>query len=143
MSLFRYLAFAFIATLFAVSNTRAESTTEVEGATTVDVITAKALFDRGVPFVDVRGSSYYAGHIPGAVHLNRVGSFTEARLGKIVTKDQEVVIYCGGPTCLRSSDSCKEVVSWGYEKIYYFRDGFPGREAAGFPTQTAKYPQED
>jgi TolB-like protein len=72
---------------------------EVEGATTADVATAKALFDRGVPFVDVRSDgSWKKGHIPGAVNLDSKHVFTEVELSKIVRKDHDVVMYCSGPT---------------------------------------------
>ena len=72
---------------------------EVKGATTVDVTTAKALFDRGVPFVDVRGNSLWAkGYIPGAVHLEPYSVFSKIELAKIVKKDDEVVIHCSDNT---------------------------------------------
>jgi hypothetical protein len=72
---------------------------EVKGATTVDVATAKALFDRGVPFVDVRGNSPWAkGYIPGAVHLEPYSVFSKIELSKIVKKDDEVVIHCSDNT---------------------------------------------
>ena len=51
-------------------------------------------------------------------------------------KDEEVVIYCHGPSCGHSSIACANAVSWGYTKVYYFRDGFPGWKAAGHPTST-------
>ena len=55
--------------LLLVPDARAqESPLQVEGATTVDAAAAKALFDRAVPFVDVRSKDLWeAGHIPGAV----------------------------------------------------------------------------
>jgi rhodanese-related sulfurtransferase len=72
---------------------------EVEGATTADVATAKALFDGGVPFVDVRNEpNWKKGHIPGAVNLDVYVYFTEVELSKIVRKDQDVVIHCAHPT---------------------------------------------
>jgi TolB-like protein len=72
---------------------------EVKGATTIDVTTAKALFDRGVPFVDVRNMRHWSrGHIPRAVHLSLYTVFSEFELSKIVSKDQEVVIHCDGYT---------------------------------------------
>ncbi len=136
MAKYLYIVFPMIAALLAVSVVQAKSPTEVEGATTVDVAAAKALFDRGVPFVDVRRpSSYWDGHIPSAVNINWVGEFTEAKLGEVATKDQEVVIYCAGSTCFKSSASCAKAVSWGFKKVYYFRDGYPGWEAAGYPTE--------
>ncbi len=125
-----------IAALFAVSAVDADSPTQVEGATTVDAATAKALFDRGVPFVDVRrGGDYSFGHIPRAVNLGLRTAFGEAELAKAARKDQGVVIYCDGPTCNRSSRACEMAVSWGFKKVYYFRDGFPGWTAAGYPVE--------
>lgn len=72
---------------------------EVKGATTVDVVTAKALFDRGAPFIDSRPDvSWEKGHIRGAVHLDVVNVFSEVELSKIVSKDDDVVMYCSGQT---------------------------------------------
>jgi len=57
------------------------------------------LFDRGIPFVDVRNIRHWSkGHIPGAVRLGGYRYFSEFELSKIVSKDQEVVIYCAGYT---------------------------------------------
>ena len=110
------------------------SPTEVEGAVTVSPAMAKALLDRGVPFVDVRSDARWnQGHIPGAVYLELKKVFSEATLSAVVGRDQGVVIYCGGPKCLRSSKACVKAVSWGFEKVHYFRDGFPGWRAAGYP----------
>jgi rhodanese-related sulfurtransferase len=110
------------------------SPTEISGATTVDPAAAKILFDRGVPFVDVRPDARWKdGHIPGAVVLDLKGAFTEAALSQVAAKDQGVVIYCMGPRCLRSSKACAKAVGWGFEKVYYLREGLPGWKAAGYP----------
>ena len=136
MAKYLYIVFPMIVALLAVSVARAASPTEVDGATTVDVVTAKALFDWGVPFVDVRSDYLYgAGHIPGAAHLSLSMAFGESKLAKVASKDQEVVIYCDGPTCNRSSRACKMAVSWGWKKAYYFRDGYPGWKATGYPSE--------
>ncbi len=75
-----------------------ESPLSVEGATTIQAAKAKTLFDRGVPFVDVRSNDLFeAAHIPGATHLNLFTTFNEANLLKVSAKDQEVVIHCAGP----------------------------------------------
>ena len=109
---------------------------EVAGATTVDPAAAKALHDRGVRFVDVRGEDLWKnGHIPGAVNLDWKITFNEAALSKIIVKDQEVVIYCMGPRCLRSSKASAKAVGWGYQKVYYLRDGVPGWKAAGYAVE--------
>ncbi len=83
--------------LASVANAQ-ESPLSVEGATTIQAAKAKTLFDRGVPFVDVRNDdTFEAGHIPGATHLNLFKAFNEANLLKVAAKDQEVVIHCAGP----------------------------------------------
>ena len=134
MAKYPYIVVSIVALLFAASAVQAQSPTEVEGATTVDVVTAKALFDRGVPFLDVRSSnSYDAGHISGAANLST--ALTESELAEVAGKDQEVVIYCGGYNCHRSSGVCKRAVSWGWKKVFYFRDGYPGWEAAGYTSE--------
>lgn len=120
----------------AVAGGSAESPTLLVGATTVDAAAARELFDRGVPFVDVRTiPSWNRGHIPGAVLLDYRTDFSEANLLAVIGKEQEAVIYCEGPKCLLSSKACAKAVSWGFDKIHYFRDGFPGWKAAGNPVE--------
>jgi rhodanese-related sulfurtransferase/Flp pilus assembly protein TadD len=121
----------------AAADHSVESPREVAGATTVDAIEAKALFDRGVSFVDVRTLVRWdLGHPPGAVLLDLKTDFNEPNLSAVVGKDQEVVIYCQGHKCLRASRACAKAVSWGFTKVYYLRDGFPGWRAAGYPVAT-------
>jgi rhodanese-related sulfurtransferase len=108
----------------------------VSGAATVDGTKAKALFDKGVLFVDVRNDKdWQAGHIPGAVHLDLNKNFTDASLGAKAKKGQEMVIYCNGPSCLRSSEASAKAVGWGYTKVHYYRLGFPDWKAAGYPVE--------
>ena len=108
----------------------------VEGATKIDVSTAKTLHDRRVRFIDARFErKWKKGHIPGASSLSYVN---EAALMKIVGKDEEVVFYCSGTDCDASALACAKALSLGYEKVYYFAEGYPGWEAAGHPIEIAK-----
>ncbi len=112
-----------------------ESPLAVEGATTITANVAKTLYDKGVPFIDVRTDDLFANsHIPKAIHLELFNAFDETSLVNAASKDKEVVIYCAGPGCKRSSKACIKAVSWGYKKVYYFRGGFPEWRAAGLPT---------
>ena len=112
-----------------------ESPLTVEGATTITADVAKTLYEKGVPFIDVRTDDLFAtSHIPGAIHLELFNAFDETSLVNAASKDKEVVIYCAGPGCKRSSKACIKAVSWGYKKVYYFRGGFPEWRAAGLPT---------
>jgi rhodanese-related sulfurtransferase len=50
-------------------------------------------------------------------------------------KDEPIVIYCNGASCMRSSKATAKAVSWGYTKVYYYRDGFPAWKAASLPVE--------
>ncbi len=112
------------------------SPTSIDGATTVDTAKAKALFDKGIIFIDVRkNKDWDAGRIPDAAHIELKKVLTEATLSKEVKKDQEAVLYCNGEKCMRSSKATAKAVGWGFSKIYYYRDGFPAWKAAGHPVE--------
>ncbi len=121
---------------FAPAQAKETSPETIQGATTITVDEAKALFDKGVVFVDVRSDSdFEAGRIPGAVHLELKKVLTEAALTGAVSKDQEVVIYCNGHSCMRSSDATAKAVDWGFTNVKYYRDGFPSWQGAGHPVE--------
>jgi len=108
----------------------------ISGANTVSPAEAKALFDKGVLFVDVRkDADWDAGRIPGAEHLDSKSKFTAEALADLAAKNEEIVIYCNGPKCMRSSESCAKAVEWGLKKIHYFREGFPSWKSAGYPVE--------
>jgi rhodanese-related sulfurtransferase len=130
------IPFLFLAFTMGPVQAAKVSPTEITGATTVDVAKAKTLFDRGVAFVDVRkDSDWNAGRIPGAHHIELKKVLSEQALSAAAGKDKEIVIYCNGAKCMRSSQACEKAVAWGFSKIYYFRDGFPAWEAAGYPVE--------
>ncbi len=124
--------------LFSFSNAYAEkvSPLKVDGAETVETAKAKSLFDSGIMFVDTRkNSDWDAGRIPDAVHLELKSNFTEASLSGEAKKDEAIVCYCNGASCLRSSKCSEQAVGWGFSKVYYYRDGFPAWKAAGHPVE--------
>jgi rhodanese-related sulfurtransferase len=88
-------------------------------------------------FIDTRPEvDWTTGHVSGAVLLELEEMFTEEALGKIIDRAEEAVIYCQGSRCLRSSKATEKAVLWGFEKIYYFRDGFPAWKAATYPIES-------
>ncbi len=108
----------------------------VSGAITVDAAQAKALFDDGILFVDTRkDKDWVAGRIPDAEHLDVKKAFSKESLADVAAKDEPVVFYCNGTSCMRSSKAAKLAVDWGYEKVYYYRLGFPSWKQAGYPVE--------
>jgi TolB-like protein/rhodanese-related sulfurtransferase len=109
----------------------------IHGATSIDVVEAKELYDRGVVFVDARDVvDWSIGRIKGAIQLDVDSIFTEEALSGLVGRDEGVVIYCHGPRCLRSSRAAEKAVSWGFTRVYYFRDGFPAWKISGHPIES-------
>jgi rhodanese-related sulfurtransferase len=125
------------ACLFTAGQAIAEISPEtVAGAVTVDAHEAKTLFDQGVAFVDTRnGADWEAGRIPGSIHLNSRSVLSEETLAEAVARDERVVIYCNGWSCMRSSDASERAVSWGFTNVYYFRDGYPAWETVDYPIE--------
>ncbi len=138
MKSFKYI-FVFVSlaifTSIAIAGTKI-SPEAVPGAKTIDTSSAKSLFDEGVAFVDVRkDADWDAGRIPGAIHIELKKQLSEDTLGSEVKKNEKLVVYCNGHKCLRSSKAAAKAVSWGYQDVYYYRDGFPAWEAAGYPVE--------
>lgn len=108
----------------------------IDGATSVDAAQSKDLFDKGALFLDVRSNKDWdAGRIPDAVHIELKKKFNEQSMSSEVKKAEPVVIYCNGPSCLRSSKAAAMAVGWGFTKVYYFREGYPAWKSAGYPTE--------
>lgn len=113
-----------------------EAPLAVDGAQTVNVAKAKELFDQGALFIDPRGDADFdAGRVPGAVHLPINGGLSESSLSEVAKKDETLVFYCNGIKCGVSSKACTKAVAWGFTDVRYFREGFPGWEAAGYPVE--------
>lgn len=132
-----------ISTLFlflASAPSRAEyrAPDSVEGAITTSAEQAKALHDQGVAFIDVRNPRLYARrHIPGAHHLDYKDSFTKESLEAVVGYEEQLVIYCSGVKCSRSSRSAAFAVSWGFKRVHYFRGGIVDWKNAGYPVESS------
>ena len=125
------LAFTLVTMQFLTSPAQAFDNGQIVG-----VATAKELFDRGVLFVDVRNpNDYKDGHIPGAIHVDVRDSTFEAKFVEVAKKDQEIVIYCRGSSCSRSPLAISKAKTLGFEKLYYFKKGYPGWESAGHPIE--------
>lgn len=134
MRTFVWITFMFLWGVAGASDQ--ESPLVVAGAATVNVEQAKELFDQGVPFVDVRtDKDWDAGRIPGAEHLELKSNFSKKNLGAFAGVTDPVIFYCNGSKCLRSAEAAQQAIGWGYQRVYYFRDGFPAWQSAGYPIE--------
>jgi len=119
----------------------------VPGAETVDAAKAHQLWQDRAWFVDPRKpGEYEAGRIPGALNIeydpdpNQASglpdqALTAASLEAEVPKNEPVVFYCNAESCDRSSWAAALAAEWGWEKVYYFRLGYPAWTKAGYPVE--------
>ncbi len=125
---------------------RSQNSYEVEGATEIDIPTAKSFYDRGVVFIDVSNKRVWnALHITGAVHLSG-WLYDDPRLSRttlreVVGYDDEIVFYGdydGDGVYTTAAWEVAKAVAWGYRKVHNFVGGAKGWEDAGYPVETGQ-----
>ena len=107
------------------SLSHSEQIESITGAKTVDAYMAMKLFEEGATFIDVRDQfEFQLGHIRSAVHLDLKRDFNDLYLIETLDKNIPIVIYCNSAHCYRSAVATFLAVSWGYENVHYFKDGY-------------------
>ena len=116
---------------------------EVEGASEVDIVHAKALYDRGAVFIDASSpESFKEQHIGGSINLPYYRSpdparpyFTRETLMAIADKSQEIVLFCDSRGCLYLAWVTAKAANWGYQIVFFFRGGTQAWKEAGFSVE--------
>ena len=112
-----------------------EAPMSILGSTYVDSKAAFELFNKGVKFLDVRPhSSIVRGKIKSAFEMY-VGNMNPQMLAMIIKKNEPVVVYCNGQQCSLTPEAIVKMKSWGYTKLYYYRDGYPAWNYYKLPTE--------
>ena len=66
--------------------------------------------------------------IPGS---RRVPLDTIEHDTRSVSKDAEIVTYCGGPACPQGSEAARKLTDLGYTNVHVYKDGLERWKAAG------------
>jgi rhodanese-related sulfurtransferase len=106
------------------------------GATLINLNEAKALYDRGAKFADVRleGTAATQGRIRGSFEFG-TKYFNDEKLRKRAGKDDEIVFYCTDLGCANPYYAAEAAHEWGYKKLYQLPEGFAGWKAKGLPVE--------
>lgn len=120
MNLYGLLVLGVLSTgLFA-----AEAPQQVRGAQTVNTEQAAHLYDLGAVFVDVRPADQWRwGHIQGALHLP-VAQGLNTLAQRNWPREVPLVVYCESDQCAAGAEAAKQLVRWGYARVFYYREGF-------------------
>jgi len=93
--------------------------------------------ERGDDFtlVDARSSdSYREERIKGAISLPLEEVEKEAE--GMLSKDGEIVVYCGGFSCPASGNEVRKLRDMGFKNVKHYAGGIKEWKEAGYPTET-------
>ncbi len=123
ISVFRSMVL-FVAVLWGQA-VAGESPEHVKGATTVNTAQAMRLHELGAMFIDIRTRREWNwGHVEGAHHLGLKSTFALLYHEGFMDRKTPVVIYGSGTHRIRAAFASYLAVLWGYEKVFYFREGY-------------------
>ena len=85
--------------------------------------------DSGLHLLNVQTDQWFTGElIPGSRH---VPSDTIGKQSVRLSKDAEIVTYCGGLQCPQSSEAARKFVDLGYTNVSVYKEGLAGWKTAG------------
>ncbi len=104
---------------------------------TAEEVVGKILSNPDLLLIDSRKKTEYKkGHLENAINIINTDLF-EQDLNRLATdKNREILFYCDGDRCLRSSDSITKAKAWGYTNLYWFRGGWKEWHDKRFPYVT-------
>ncbi len=111
-----------------------EAPTEINGVVTVNTHQAKRLHEIGALFIDVRPyQQWQNGHVDGSHNLDLRGSFRQLLMPGVLEKEVPVVIYGNSVNHMRGAIGSYLAALWGYERVFFLRDGFYSWLALDYP----------
>ncbi len=111
-----------------------EAPGQIDGVFTVNAKQAKRLYDAGALFIDVRPyEQWQSGHVDRAQNLDLLGSFRQLMVPGILEKKTPIVIYGNSTYHMRGAIGSYMAAIWGYERVFFLRDGYYGWLALDYP----------
>jgi rhodanese-related sulfurtransferase len=118
------------------------------GMKPVSLEEAKKMYDQKIIFVDTRTKMKFAeGHIKGAIFSDYVHGKDNKKVDGDLALDKydltdlpkdkstKIVFYCQGAGCWKSFSYARAAEKAGYKNSYWFRDGLPAWQKAGYPVE--------
>lgn len=138
-ALFFYLTFFFSTGLFAEQKPHApESIPDVSIVSAEEAIEMILAKPELIVIDSRKKTEYLKGHIEGSINILNT-RLTREDLERIAPdKSSEILFYCNGTRCLRSSDSINKAQGWGYSNLIWFRGGWKEWTEKRLPVVTDK-----
>ncbi len=142
VSKFRSVIVICIAALFAPTLSAEQKPYAPESIQGVTIVTAEQVIDMILANPDLiiidsrKKTEYQKGHIEGAINILNTRLEQENLEQAVPDKSTEMLFYCNGIRCIRSSDSIHKVQDWGYTNLVWFRGGWKEWMEKRFPIVT-------
>jgi len=125
-----------VATLVSVAV--AAEADHVRSVVVIDATELRSWIDGGrkLLLVDSRVTAEYReGHIPTAINIP--AQMMDKQREKFPgDRHYPLVFYCNGwPECKKSHDASAKAAAWGYDHVYWLRDGLPAWQAKHYPLE--------
>ena len=119
------------------ANEQGVSVNQARQVITVSLEQAKRLHDLGATFIDIRShDAWQIGHIDKALHYDFYNDLDSLRNSEEITKDTPLVFYCESSECLQAAYASAVSLFWGYDKVFYFQDGYYAWLLKDYPIQS-------
>lgn len=121
-----------------------EAPVNINGVVTINSIQAKRLHDIGALFVDVRPyQQWQYGHVEGSHSLDLRAGFRQLLTPGVLDKETPIVIYGNSTYHMRGAIGSYLAALWGYQRVFFLRDGYFSWLARDFPvTLKSDQPEE-
>lgn len=111
-----------------------EAPDQIDGVVTINASQAKRLHDAGALFIDVRPyQQWQSGHVVKSQNLDLRNSFRQLMVPGILEKKTPIVIYGNSTYHMRGAIGSYMAAIWGYEQVFFLRDGYYGWLARDYP----------
>lgn len=98
---------------------------DVREVITVSLQQAKRLHEAGATFIDIRTyDAWRIGHIEKALHYDFYEDLNGLKDSTELSKDTPLVFYCESSECLQAAYASAVSLFWGYDKVFYFQEGY-------------------
>jgi len=128
-----------ISALFPLTLSAEQKPFAPESIQGVTIVTAEQVIDMILANPDLiiidsrKKTEYQKGHIEGAINILNTRLEQEDLEQIAPDKSTEMLFYCNGIRCIRSSDSIHKVQDWGYTNLIWFRGGWKEWMEKRFP----------
>jgi rhodanese-related sulfurtransferase len=104
---------------------------------TISLQQAKRLHELGATFIDIRSADdWRIGHIDKALHYDFYQDLSALKDSTEFSKDTPLVFYCESSECLQAAYASAVSLFWGYDKVFYFQDGYFAWLLNDYPIQS-------